>query len=242
METTAKTDIAILLVEDAPYEEGATRNLLRQAGYAQIETAISVDAARAILQQKRFDLVLLDLKIPEREGTEEHQRYGLDLMDDVKASGIPQLVLSQWATVHWVAPVLGRGLGYLRKNDLRNHALLDHAIQVTLAGGTAYSSAPLAMIQALATKSPKAADPNQLSHREKQVVYLFVFKCHGRERSDEKIAEILVIQPQTAATHRKNSMEKLRVHSAAELVAWAHLNPQVFDVVRELYKDIPEAE
>ncbi len=237
-----KNEVSILVVEDEKFDETATRGLLASAGYTCVECAGSAEAAHAALTQREFDIVVVDLRIPEKQGEDPDQSHGLDLIDDIKVLKIPQIVLSFWATTNWVIPVLARSIGHLCKSDIKASAFLDHAIQTTLGGGVVYSSTPLAMIQSLTTKTNKRSDISQLSHREKQVTYLYAFKFHGGEKSDEKVAQTLVIQPDTAAKHRKNAMEKLNIHSAAELVSWAHRNLHEFDDVKGLFAGVPESE
>jgi DNA-binding NarL/FixJ family response regulator len=242
MKPQDRPSIAVLIVEDAKFDEAATRELLSHAGYSQIESVANAQDARAALARAPFDIVIVDLRIPARPRTQEHEAHGLDLVDDISVLGIPQIVFSSWTTANWVAAVVARGIGYLRKNDIDHLLLLDNAIQTTLSGGIVYSRTPLGiLIQSNLIKN-KRADVMQLSSREKQVVYLYAFKFFGREKSDEQVAKILTIQPDTASKHRKNAMEKLEIHNGAELVSWSNRNPHEFDEVRKLYQDIPEIE
>lgn len=236
-----RNEIKVLVVEDEKYDEAATREMLASAGYQQVVCLSSTEATQAWLGQNKPDIVLMDLRLPKRDGGDASQANGLDLIDDIKVARIPIIVLSMWATINWVVPVLARNIGYLRKNDIKDPAFLDSAIQATLGGGVIYSGVPMAMIQSLATKTSKRADLNELSHREKQVVYLYAFKFQGGEKSDEKVAQVLVIQPDTASKHRKNSMEKLDLHTSTELVLWAHQNAGEFEEVKDLFRDVTEA-
>lgn len=237
----AKSEIKVLLVEDSPFDVSATKAMLHDAGYAQVETVGSASEARDALKRHPFEIVIVDLKLPLRKGEGDFEKHGVDLIDDIKASRLPQFVLSRYATQNTLALVLTRGIGYVKKDDLQDHALLDHAIQTTLYGAVVYSRTPLSMVQALASKHNHRSDPNRPSRREREAIFLFAFKFGGKPGSDERVAELLNIRPQTAREHRRNFMEKLDLHSQAEVVGWAHRHPQEFDDVRELHRDIPDA-
>ena len=60
----------------------------------------------------------------------------------------------------------------------------------------------------------KALD--NLTDREQEVL---TFLAEGK--SNDEIAEALVISPKTVARHRENIMHKLNLHSRAELVRYA---------------------
>lgn len=64
--------------------------------------------------------------------------------------------------------------------------------------------------------------PTNLAPREQEVIQLIAAGCTSTE-----IAEHLGITPATAATHRRNLMRKLDLHSAAELTRYAIANKLV---------------
>lgn len=233
--------VKLLLVEDVPFDARSTMGLLQDAGYKYIESVASAIEARDALKQNSYQLVIVDLKVPPRVGEPDAEKHGIDLIDDIKAIRLPQFVLSRYTTQNSVAQVLTRGVGYIKKDDISHFALLDHAIQTTLRGGIVFSRTPLSLIQALAARQNHRSDPNRPSRREREAIYLFVFKYGGKMGADERVAEIMNVTPQTAREHRRNLSQKLDLHSQAEVVSWAHRNPHEFDDIRELHKDIPDA-
>ena len=58
-----------------------------------------------------------------------------------------------------------------------------------------------------------------ISKREYQIAELIAWGA-----SDKEVAEELFISPNTARTHRKNILEKIRGHNAADLTRWYFSN------------------
>lgn len=237
----SRNEIKLLMVEDVPLYQRGTLGMLQDAGYVQVEAVSCVSEARAALKGKPYDFVIVDLRVPLYMGEPDLEKYGIDLVDDIKASNIAQIVLSRHLVQNNIAQVVARGIGFLSKDEIPNYLLLDYAIQATLQGAVVYSSTPHALLRALATKPNPRSDPNRTTRREREAIYLFVFKHGGKSGSDEAVAEAMVIASQTAREHRRNFMAKLDLHSQAEVVNWAHRHPQEFEDVRELYKHIPDA-
>jgi two-component system, NarL family, response regulator NreC len=59
-------------------------------------------------------------------------------------------------------------------------------------------------------------DYDRLTQREKQV-----FKLLAEGKTSREISNYLTISLKTAMTHRTNIMEKLRIHSRAQLIHYA---------------------
>lgn len=86
---------------------------------------------------------------------------------------------------------------------------MQHGFSILLNGGAYISKAVLA---ALETRP----EGNELTARERQVLHLVAEGC-----SNADIAERLSISAKTVDNHRTRLMSKLRVHSVAELLAYA---------------------
>ena len=60
---------------------------------------------------------------------------------------------------------------------------------------------------------------SKLSERELEVMKMF---CQGA--NSDKIADSLFLSPATVATHKRNALQRLDLHSLAEFISYAHKN------------------
>lgn len=83
----------VLLVEDSQTEAESVSRCLQQAGLYVI-SATSTDQARSQLQQKKPDLIVLDVILPGQSGFE----WCRELKSDVQTSSIPVVIRSSKGT------------------------------------------------------------------------------------------------------------------------------------------------
>ena len=77
---TATDDLRVLVVEDEPIAaEAHTAYVSRVAGFVPVATVGTSQAALKALQDKRIDVVLLDMNLPDR--------HGLDVVRAMRAAG-----------------------------------------------------------------------------------------------------------------------------------------------------------
>src|SRR5678815_2787714 len=97
-----------LIADDQPDVATALRLLLRDAGY-QTEAVTSPDAVLEAIQQRDFDLVLMDLNYA-RDTTSGQE--GLDLITEIRKldSIVPVVVLTGWGTVELAVEAMQRGV------------------------------------------------------------------------------------------------------------------------------------
>lgn len=96
-----------LVVEDDPDYADSLRYLLRHEGFEAL-TADSLKQARERLAQSPFDLILIDLELPDGDG--------LSLLDDEAATGSEFVIVTGHASVETAVGTLRRGaLDYLTK-------------------------------------------------------------------------------------------------------------------------------
>ncbi len=116
----------ILLVEDHDGFAGAAAHILRSRGY-EAETARTAEEALRRVQGRYFDLVLIDVSLPGRNGI-----WLLKNLAQTKP-GLPCLMLSGYANQRYVDQSLSAGAhGYVLKEDLPG---LLEAIEAVLRGG-----------------------------------------------------------------------------------------------------------
>jgi DNA-binding NtrC family response regulator len=88
----------ILIVDDENIVLNSCKRVLEADGYA-VNLATSADKAVAAMKEDRFSLILMDIKMPGRDG--------LSLMREVKASWpeIPVIVMSGYVTTDTISEV-----------------------------------------------------------------------------------------------------------------------------------------
>ena len=118
----------------------------------------------------------------------------------------------------YVTQILKAGAtGYLLK-DSADVDLLQAVSAVSQ--GKAFFSPPIARLMLddyVRQRGETAVDRYEsLSSREREILQLI-----AEGKANKEIAEILFISPSTVETHRAHIMEKLDLHSAAEIVLYA---------------------
>ena len=156
-----------------------------------------------------FDLLLLDISLPDRNGIEV-----LKVLK-IRHPGMKVLILSMHAEEQYAVRALKAGAsGYIAKSTAIDE--LASAIR-KVAQGRKYVS------PSLAEKLAFALDPDadavsyaKLSDREHQVMLLV---CAGK--SIKTIASALALSPKTITTYKRRIQEKLGLSSTAELIRYA---------------------
>jgi len=113
--------VRILLVEDNPGDAFLLRKTLREAGSLafELEHAEDLESATELLQGDAFDVVLLDLSLPDSEGLDTFERVY------EQAPGVPVLVLTGMADEALAIRTVHAGAqDYLMKGDLSGRSLV----------------------------------------------------------------------------------------------------------------------
>lgn len=199
-----------IIVEDHPIVRQGLRMLLERQGYQVVaETGDGLEALQLIeMHQPR--LLLLDLSLPGLNGLEVLRQA------QQRAHSMRVLVLSMYDDDAYVVEALRSGaMAYVLKGSPVEE--LVRALEA-LYQGRRYLSAPLSeRLLAQAKEAPTPRDPYEtLTSRERQILHLTAEGYTSRE-----IAERLFISPRTVEKHRENLMEKLGLHSQAELIHYA---------------------
>lgn len=200
----------ILLVDD---HEIARRGLEQALAFnlpeASFGEAASTGEALACLEAGRWDLALVDLNMPGRDGLEflsEARRLWPDL---------PVLVVSAYAEDEFAVRCFRLGArGYVNKTS--GSAEILAAVKRVLAGGK-YITATLAERLATALGGGEGQPPHEaLSARELQVLRMV-----ATGKTLKEIAGELHLSERTVATYRARIAEKLGLSSAVELTRYA---------------------
>jgi DNA-binding NarL/FixJ family response regulator len=162
-----------------------------------------------VLRRTECEVLLLDISMPGLSG--------LEVIPRIRSLTTPPaiLVLSMHDEAQMAARALKAGAaGYATKDS--DPALLLTAIRKVAAGGR-YIDPQLADRMVFEVGLSDSRPPHaQLSEREFQVFERLV---HGANVNE--IAQQLVISAKTVSTHKVRLMQKLNVHSVAELVKYA---------------------
>jgi DNA-binding NarL/FixJ family response regulator len=196
----------VLIVEDHEAVGRGLELLLRREGMEIAGTAFNLAGARALLERRRPDVVVLDVDL----GGEN----GLELLDDTERAGARVLLYT------------GRGDSELLAAAERSSALgvatkagppveLVAAVRTVAAGGV-YRDPRLTEVMS----SPEAR--YRLTPREREVVTLLSQGLNG-----EEIAETLFLSPQTIRTHIRNAMDRVGARTRTHLIAVAVANDEI---------------
>ena len=207
---TTKARLRILVADDHELvRRGLRAHLESSFKGALVQEAENARQTLELVRQKPWDVLLLDLGLPDRNG--------LDILQDIKLArpNLPVLVLSGLGEDEFAVPALNAGAsGFVSKTGPVQE--LTAAIQKVLAGGK-YVSPALADKLALGFLSRSTGPLHEsLSVREFQVLRLI-----ATGQSATTIAATLCLSVKTVSTYRARLLEKMHMNSNAELTRYA---------------------
>lgn len=156
-----------------------------------------------------FDILLLDLSMPDHSGVEFIKRL------KIESPKLPILVLTMHEEEQYAVRSIRAGAaGYLTKESASKELIT--AIR-RVGSGHLYINASVAEMLALETISTHDGPPHKsLSDRELEVFHMMV---DGRSITD--IATQLHLSVKTVSTHKARILQKMNLHSIADLVRYA---------------------
>jgi len=206
--------IRVAIVDDHDLLRAGIRAILEQDPAFEVvaETGDGQEAIR-LAGRLKPDVVLMDVHLPGGIG-------GLDATETIVHDypDVRVIVLTQYENREYIRRALRIGArGYLLKRSVA--AQLKDAIR-TVHAGQRYLHPSVAdeLVDLVTTgRSIDQAedDYDRLTPREKQV---FTLLAEGK--TSREISKYLTISIKTAMTHRTNIMEKLQMHSRAELIRY----------------------
>jgi len=204
--------LRILLADDHTMVRQGLRKVLEERPEWQVvaEAGDGHEAVR-LAELHKPDVAVLDVAMPLLNGIEATRRI---------AKRVPHtriLVLSMYSDEAYVTQMMKAGAaGYLLK-DSAGVDLLE-AVQ-SVAEGKSYFSPAVARLMLDDYARQRGTDDDRyesLSDREREI-----FQLIAEGKANKEIAALLFISLSTVETHRARIMEKLDLHSAAEIVLHA---------------------
>ena len=210
--------IRVLLADDQALVRAGFRMLVSSSPDMEIvgEAGDGQEAVRQV-RSVRPDIVLMDIRMPNVDGLEATRRISAD--PDLIATRV--LILTTFQLDEYVFDALRAGASGFLLKDCEPTELLQ-AIRIIASGDALLApSVTRTLIAAFAAQPRRsAATPAalaELTEREREVMALV-----AAGRSNDEIAEDLVITPATAKTHVSRAMNKLGVRDRAQLVVVAY--------------------
>jgi two-component system response regulator NreC len=206
--------IRIMLADDHVVMRRGLRALLeRQPGLEVVAEATDGAEAVELALKEKPDVAVIDIGMPNLNGIEAARR----ITD--KLPGTAVVILSMHSDESYVLRTLKAGArGYLLKDSPETDLI--NAIQAVHQGKAFFSPAISKMLveDYMRQMRQRGVEDSYelLTPREREILQLM-----GEGKSNKEIAARLDLSLYTVETHRSNMLEKLNLHSTAELILYA---------------------
>jgi DNA-binding NarL/FixJ family response regulator len=204
----------ILLADDHTLVRQGLRRILEEQPEWQVaaEAGDGREAVRLAVELQP-DVAVLDIGMPALNGIEATRQIAQ------RAPAVRVLILSMHADeAHIVRAVEAGASGYLLKDSADDD--LVKAVAAAVQGQSFFSPSVAAVLLDEYRRSVARRGVTDrfelLSAREREV-----FQLMAEGRSNKAIASVLGVSPATVETHRAHLLEKLDLHSVAEVVLYA---------------------
>jgi DNA-binding NarL/FixJ family response regulator len=202
--------IRVLLADDHEVVRRGLRSLFEGTDIQVVAEAASGHEALKLAKEKKLDVVLLDVRMPDLDGLNVLGRIKLDHPD------LPVLMLSTYDNPTYVARAVALGAaGYVLKDSHRDK-LLD-SIRGAATGETVWTREELRRVTgALATPRLSAEVEVPLTQRESEVLKQLALGLTNKE-----IAQVLHISYETVKEHVQHILRKIGVTDRTQAAVWA---------------------
>jgi DNA-binding NarL/FixJ family response regulator len=207
-------NLRIVLADDHTlFRQGLRRVLEEQPGWQVIADASDGATAVRLTLERQPHVVIMDIAMPRLNGVEATRQIVR------RAPDVRVLILSMYSDDLYITQALQAGAhGFVLKDSA--DADLVRAVR-DLAAGKSYFSPTVSKV--VLDDYVRHLDDrgisdrfDALTEREREV-----FQLIAEGHSNKDIAGLLHLSPGTVETHRARIMEKLDLHSAAEIVLYA---------------------
>lgn len=172
-------------------------------------SAGSVAEATALAAQRRADVFLVDLGLPDRDG-----RDFIRWLAQYAPDALPMVVTVFGDDEHVLSSLEAGAMGYLLK-DSPSSEIAGRIVELFEGGSPISPSVARSVIRRFAKRPPDASDPedNPLSQRELEVLRLI-----EKGMTYEEVAQLLSLSWHTVTAYLRRVYRKLQVHSRGEAV------------------------
>lgn len=210
----SKTKIRILLADDHDIVRKGLRYLLGRSVDLEV-VGEAVDGRQAVKLAEELDagIVIMDIGMPLLNGIDA----AAQIVKRNDRTGV--IILSMHSDEDYVLRALSAGVkGYLLKDTVEVD--LFRAIDAVRKGRPFFSPAitEVMLEDYMRQLKDKGLQDSYdlLTEREKEILQLL-----AEGKSNKEVASLLNVSPLTVETHRANLMQKLNLHSTAEIVLYA---------------------
>jgi DNA-binding NarL/FixJ family response regulator len=205
-------DVRVLLADDEPLLRHSLAMVIDGTSGLRVAGQAGDGAeAVALTRSARPDIVLMDVRMPRRDGLDATR----EICADPQLSGTRVLVLSMFELDEYVYAALRAGASGFLLKDTRPAELVE-AIRRTQAGETLFAAPILTRLIEHFVTAPRAHRPapvEQLTDRETEMLTLV-----GRGLSNDEAAAALSISVKTVKSHISHLLAKLGARDRAQLV------------------------
>jgi DNA-binding NarL/FixJ family response regulator len=200
--------VRVIVADDSVLlREGVTR-LLEEAGFEVVGQAADREELMRKTRAHKPDIAIIDIRMPPTH-TDEGLQAAREIREQMPGTGV--LVLSAYLEEEYALELLGEdaaGVGYLLKDRVSDGDRFAEAVRRVAEGGSALD--PEVVSQMLGRR--RAEDPlEELTPREREVLGLM-----AEGRSNQAIADALVISERAVEKHVTSIFAKLKLPQAAE--------------------------
>ena len=202
--------IKILGVDDHAVVRAGVQYFIAQVPDMKIEgEAATAQEAIRLVRSQDWDIVLLDINMPDKSGVEVLKQIKREKPD------LPVLILSMHPESRYAVQILRSGAsGYVQKEALAEE--LVNAIQTILRGHKYISHTVAELLTTELDTSTEKPLHETLSKREYEIFYKL---CQGHGVT--KIAEELCLSVKTVSTYRARVLQKMNMENNAGIIYYA---------------------
>jgi DNA-binding NarL/FixJ family response regulator len=200
--------LRIVVGDDQPFVREGVAYVLREAGFDVVATAADAPELVRKVRAHHPDVVIADIQMPP-DRTDD----GLRAAQAIRAEWpeVAVLILSQFLESRYALDLVGdraEGVGYLLKDRVGDLSTFTDAVRRVAAGGVALDPTVAAH---LVGRRRRESPIDQLTPKEREVLALM-----AEGRSNQGIANVLVVSVAAIERHVTNIFGKLGLHPGPE--------------------------